>query len=54
VNIKDIYARGGNLNDAWKEPFFHAIRGWQHAYSNSHRNGIAPCRIVTIMMNWNN
>lgn len=43
VNIKDIYVRGGNLNDAWKEPFFHAIRDWQHAYSNSHRNGIAPC-----------
>lgn len=43
VNIKDIYSRGGSLNDMWDEPFFHAVRKWQSDYKNAHRNGLAPC-----------
>lgn len=43
VNIKDVYARGGNLNDVWNEPFFHALRGWQLDYKKAQRNGLAPC-----------
>ncbi|MEN6570814.1 MAG: radical SAM protein [Anaerolineaceae bacterium] len=29
VNIKDVYARGGNLNDIFCEPFFADLRRWQ-------------------------
>lgn len=43
VNIKDIYARGGTLNDVWNEPFFHSLRGWQLDYKKKNRNGLAPC-----------
>lgn len=43
VNIKDIYACGKNLNDLWQEQFFKALRGWQHAYKDQQRNGLAPC-----------
>ncbi len=43
VNIKDIYARGGNLNDVWQEPFFRSIRQWQLDYKKQTRNGLAPC-----------
>ncbi len=43
VNIKDVFARGGNLNDIWQEKFFTALRGWQHSYKAQNRNGLAPC-----------
>jgi MoaA/NifB/PqqE/SkfB family radical SAM enzyme len=43
VNIKDIYARGGTLNDVWQEPFFRALRQWQLDYNHQRRNGLAPC-----------
>ena len=43
VNIKDIYANGGNLNDVWKHPFFQSIRDWQCDYKNKNRNGLTPC-----------
>ncbi len=29
VNVKDVYARGGNLNDIFCEPFFADLRRWQ-------------------------
>lgn len=29
VNVKDVYARGGNLNDVFRAPFFDDIRKWQ-------------------------
>jgi hypothetical protein len=32
ANIKDVHARGGTINDAWAEPFFAGIRGWQREY----------------------
>jgi len=32
VNIYNIYAKGGNLDDVLKEPFFEAIRQWQKDY----------------------
>jgi MoaA/NifB/PqqE/SkfB family radical SAM enzyme len=32
VNVKDVFARGGDLDDVWAEPFFASIRGWQKSY----------------------
>lgn len=43
VNIKDVYSRGGTLNDVWQKPFFQALRQWQLDYKTCHRNGLAPC-----------
>ncbi len=43
VNIKDVYAKGGTLNDVWKEPFFQSLRNWQLEYKAKNRNGLAPC-----------
>jgi MoaA/NifB/PqqE/SkfB family radical SAM enzyme len=43
VNIHQIYAQGGNLNDIWKDPFFSGIRNWQESYKG--KNIIAPCLI---------
>lgn len=43
VNIKDVYTRGGTLNDVWQEPFFQALRQWQLDYKHLNRNGLAPC-----------
>jgi hypothetical protein len=48
VNIKEIYARGGTLTDAWADPFFAGIRDWQANYKNGngqHGNWLAPCII---------
>lgn len=49
-NIKDIYANGGNLNDALKSDLMVAIRDWQRDYGfrkrgNNVKNMIAPCSI---------
>ena len=49
-NIKDIYASGGNLNDALKSDLMVAIRKWQRDYGFRNRgekvkNMIAPCGI---------
>jgi len=43
VNVKEIYAQGGTLNDVWANPFFAAIRGWQESYMQSKGNWLAPC-----------
>ncbi len=43
VNIKDVYAHGGTLNDVWKDPFFQSLRDWQLDYKSKQRNGLAPC-----------
>jgi MoaA/NifB/PqqE/SkfB family radical SAM enzyme len=43
VNIKDVYAKGGNLNDVWSDPFFADIRGWQEDYRQCEGNWLAPC-----------
>jgi len=43
VNIKDVYARGGTLNDVWANPFFSNLRQWQLDYKNRIGNGMAPC-----------
>jgi hypothetical protein len=43
VNVKDIYAQGGTLNDVWANPFFADIRGWQESYMQSKGNWLAPC-----------
>jgi len=43
VNIKDIYAKGGNITDVFEQPFFADIRKWQTA--NEKSNLLAPCLI---------
>lgn len=43
VNIHDVYARGGTLNDVWAEPFFAGIREWQAAYRQQGGNWMMPC-----------
>lgn len=43
VNIKDVYAKGGSLNDVWANPFFADIRGWQESYMQTKGNWLAPC-----------
>ena len=43
VNINDIYARGGTLNDIFDEPFFDSIRHWQA--ENHSSNLLSPCLI---------
>ena len=49
-NIKDIYANGGNLNDALKSDLMAGIRNWQREYGfrkkgDEVKNLIAPCSI---------
>jgi MoaA/NifB/PqqE/SkfB family radical SAM enzyme len=43
VNVRDIYAQGGTLNDVWANPFFADIHGWQESYWQSKGNWLAPC-----------
>jgi MoaA/NifB/PqqE/SkfB family radical SAM enzyme len=43
VNVKDVYAKGGTLNDVWANPFFADIRDWQESYMQSKGNWLAPC-----------
>jgi hypothetical protein len=51
VNVHDVYARGGTLDDVWKEPFFAAIRRWQRSYGYREKgqpagqvsNWLMPC-----------
>jgi hypothetical protein len=50
VNINEVYARGGTLNDAWADGFFAGIRDWQDGYRTGNGNGrpgnwMAPCVI---------
>ncbi len=49
-NIKDIYAKGGNLNDSLKSDLMVGIREWQSDYGikkkgKDVKNLIAPCGI---------
>lgn len=46
VNLHEIYARGGTLNDVWEAPFFQAIRRWQAEYGYGRPapgNWLHPC-----------
>lgn len=45
INVNDVYAKGGTLNDIWVEPFFAGIRGWQEDYWQGEGNWLAPCII---------
>jgi radical SAM protein with 4Fe4S-binding SPASM domain len=53
VNVKEVFARGGSLDEIWAHPFFADIRRWQreYGYRESHescpscQNWIAPCLI---------
>lgn len=31
VNLRELYAAGGTLDDVWREPFFRGVRDWQRA-----------------------
>ena len=53
VNIREVYARGGSLDEVWEQPLFAEIRRWQreYGYREAHescphcQNWIAPCII---------
>jgi len=45
VNIKEVYAHGGDLNTVWENPFFSGIRDWQGDYWKNRGNWLAPCII---------
>jgi MoaA/NifB/PqqE/SkfB family radical SAM enzyme len=44
ANIKDVYASGGTIEDAWAHPFFAGIRGWQRDYGYRERGEAPPER----------
>jgi hypothetical protein len=41
VNAREVFARGGTLDDVWTQPFFADIRRWQRA--NGYREANEPC-----------
>lgn len=43
VNVNDVYASGGNLNDVYGDPFFAGARNWQKGSSKG--NLLMPCLI---------
>jgi hypothetical protein len=51
ANVRDLFAAGASLTDAWAQPFFADIRAWQREYgfreSDQPRgrcgNWLAPC-----------
>lgn len=53
VNINEVYARGGTLEEVWGHPLFADIRAWQREYGYREpreacpdcRNWVAPCLI---------
>jgi radical SAM protein with 4Fe4S-binding SPASM domain len=53
INVGEVYARGGSLDEVWAHPFFADIRRWQreYGYREAHercpacQNWIAPCLI---------
>ncbi|MGB9590740.1 MAG: radical SAM protein, partial [Candidatus Hydrothermia bacterium] len=51
ANLREIYAKGGTINDAYDSPIFKAIRRWHNAYGygktepRDHGNWLAPCLI---------
>jgi MoaA/NifB/PqqE/SkfB family radical SAM enzyme len=38
VNVNELFAAGGNLDDVWANPFFEAIRAWQRRNGYRERN----------------
>lgn len=53
INLREVFDRGGNLDDVWSQPFFQDIRQWQRAYGYREAgehcpdcgNWLAPCLI---------
>jgi MoaA/NifB/PqqE/SkfB family radical SAM enzyme len=41
VNVRDVFARGGTLDDVWRHPFFADIRRWQRR--QGYREAGEPC-----------
>lgn len=44
-NIKDIYAKGGDINTALDTPLLESIRNWQNQYKATDGNLLLPCPI---------
>lgn len=53
VNVGEVFAKGGSLDDVWAQPFFADIRNWQREYGYREasekcpdcHNWLAPCII---------
>ncbi len=51
ANLREVYARGGTITEAYDSQFFKAIRKWHNAYGygktepSEHGNWLAPCLI---------
>lgn len=52
VNVKELFARGQTINDAWMDPFFADLRRWQENYGfkeegmrDGCRSWLCPCPI---------
>jgi MoaA/NifB/PqqE/SkfB family radical SAM enzyme len=51
VNVNQVFANGGTLDDVWAQPFFAGVRGWQRANgfhqpeNMAHGNWLMPCPI---------
>ncbi|MCE5207185.1 MAG: radical SAM protein [Chloroflexi bacterium] len=45
MDIREVYANGGTLNNVWDNPFFTGIRNWQGTYRKEKGNWLAPCII---------
>jgi MoaA/NifB/PqqE/SkfB family radical SAM enzyme len=41
VNVREVFARGGTLDEVWAHPFFADIRRWQRDYG--YREASEPC-----------
>ena len=41
VNVREVFARGGTLDEVWAHPFFADIRRWQRDYGYRETN--EPC-----------
>ena len=42
VNVREVFARGGTLDEVWAHPFFAEIRGWQRDYGYREANEACP------------
>lgn len=51
ININEVFAAGGTLDEAWAHPFFHRIRSWQAGYGYG-RNSNGTGRPDDLRGNW--
>lgn len=50
VNVRDLFAEGRTLTDAWAHPFFAGIRDWQRGYGYRENGEAAPDRCGNWLM----